>query len=177
MNVDLDKYSEIKEKRLLRVCWFTLNLLLFPLLSKDGRNRLLRVFGAKIGLRCRIYRSVKIYAPWHLRLGDFVCIGPHVEIYNKAEVKIGSQVVVSQDAYMCTASHNISSPEMALTKAPIMVEDNVWVAAKANILPGVTISEGAVVGACAVVAKDVPPWSVVVGNPARVVKKRVLVGE
>jgi acetyltransferase-like isoleucine patch superfamily enzyme len=63
---------------------------------------------------------------------------------------------------------------MKLVTKPIRIEDNAWVAAKVTILPGVTIGEGAVVGACTVVAKDVPPWSVVVGNPARVVGKREL---
>jgi putative colanic acid biosynthesis acetyltransferase WcaF len=107
-------------------------------------------------------------------LGDFVCIGPNVEIYNKASVTIGNNVVISQDSYLCTASHDISSPTMMLITKPIVIGDNVWIGAKANILPGVTIGEGAVVGACAVVAKDVPAWSVVIGNPAKVIKKRNL---
>ena len=107
-------------------------------------------------------------------MGDMVCIGPNVELYNKDKIQIGSGVVISQDAYLCTASHDISSSVMALAKAPIVIEDNVWVAAKASVLPGVNIGEGSVVGACAVVAKNTPSWSVIVGNPARVVKKRIL---
>ena len=97
-----------------------------------------------------------------------------MNLYCKDEIHIGKQVIVSQDAYLCTASHDVSSPVMKLVTKPIRIENNAWVAAKVTILPGVTIGDGAVVGACAVVARDVPPWSVAVGNPARVVGKREL---
>ena len=127
-----------------------------------------------MGSFCAIYPTVRVYAPWKVFLEDYVCLGPHVNLYCKDVIHIGKQVIVSQDAYLCTASHDVSSPVMKLVTKPIRIEDNVWVAAKAAILPGVTIREGAVVGACAVVAKDVPPWSVAVGNPARVVGKREL---
>ena len=83
-------------------------------------------------------------------------------------------MVISQDAYLCTASHDIASPIMKLLTKPIRVGSNVWIAAKATILPGVTIGEGAVIGACAVVSKDVSSWSVVVGNPAKEVGSRNL---
>ncbi len=133
---------------------------------------MLRLFGAKIGKRCLICRGAKFYAPWNFECGDYVCIGPRVDVYCKDKVSIGSQVVVSQDAYLCTASHDITSPVMKLLTKPIMVGDNVWIAAKATILPGVTVNNGVVVGACAVVAKDVPELAVVVGNPAKVAGER-----
>lgn len=174
MKVNLDGYIEVKENRKKRVLWFFLNILLYPLLGNKMRSKFLRLMGAKIGKRCRLYRSVRYHAPWSFQIGDFVCIGPNVEIYNKASVIIGNNVVISQGSYLCTASHDISSPTMMLITKPIVIGDNVWIGAKANILPGVTIGEGAVVGACAVVAKDVPAWSVVIGNPAKVIKKRNL---
>ena len=105
-------------------------------------------------------------------MGDAVCFGPRVEIYDKDAVTIGNGVIVSQDAWLCTASHDITDPRMALTLKPISIGNDVWIAARASVLPGVTIGDGGVVGACAAVAKDVPPWSVAVGNPARVVGKR-----
>lgn len=170
----LNAYYEKKDCPILLKVWRLVNALTFGWCGNRCRQLLLRAFGAKIGGGCLICRGVTVYAPWKLEIGEMVCIGPHVELYNKDKIQIGSGVVISQDAYMCTASHDISSPVMALTKEPIIIADNVWVAAKASVLLGVNIGEGAVVGACAVVAKDIPPWSVVVGNPAKVVGIRKL---
>jgi putative colanic acid biosynthesis acetyltransferase WcaF len=176
MNVETiirtDLYKEVREHRLLRICWAVFNKFAFPLLHNKLRILVLRLFGAKIAESCHVYGSVKVYAPWRLTLGSWVCIGPRVEIYNKADVRIGSHVVVSQDAYLCTASHDVNSLRMDLVIASVTIGSNAWLAAKSAVLPGVTVGEGAVVGACAVVAKDVPPWSVAVGNPAAVVRCR-----
>ena len=169
----LGEYSEIKENRLKFIVWSGVNRFVFPFLTRSWRNRIACAFGMKIGGWCGLRPSVKIYQPWNLEIGDAL-IGPRVKLYTKDKIKIGSAVVISQDAYLCTASHDIASPTMDLVTKPIVIEDNVWIAARAVILPGVTIGEGAVVGACAVVAKDVPPWTVVVGNPARAVGKREL---
>jgi putative colanic acid biosynthesis acetyltransferase WcaF len=75
-------------------------------------------------------------------------------------------------AMLCTGSHDISDPFMALTHAPIRIEDGAWVCARAFIGPGVSIGRGAVAAACAVVIKDVAAWEVVAGNPATVKKTR-----
>jgi putative colanic acid biosynthesis acetyltransferase WcaF len=107
-------------------------------------------------------------------MGDYSCLSENVDCYAVAAITIGTQAVVSQGAFLCCASHDISSPTMELIYKPIVIGDNAWVAAGAFVAPGVTIGEGAVVGACAVVTKDVEPWSVVAGNPAKFIKKRVL---
>lgn len=177
MSVEIWSYKETNPHRIKRVIWAIINVFFFPLVSNRYRKFLLRIFGATLKIHVRIYRSAKIYAPWNLVLDGPhgpVCIGPRVEIYNKDKVEIGSNVVISQDAYICTASHDVSSPSMALVTKPVKICDQSWIAAKATVLPGVTIGEGAVVGACAVVAKDVKPWSIAVGNPARVVGSRTL---
>ena len=75
---------------------------------------------------------------------------------------------------MLTGSHSLTSPTFDLITKPITIKDNVWVATGAIVLPGVTIGEGAVVAAGSVVTKDVEPWTVVGGNPAKFIKKRVL---
>ena len=173
MEMNLGGYREKKPHFMRLVLWRATEKLLW-ILPSSLRISLLRMFGARIGRRCLICRGAKFYAPWNFECGDFVCIGPRTEVYCKGRVIIGSQVVISQDAYLCTASHDISSPVMKLVVKPITIGSNSWVAAKATILPGITLSEGAVVGACAVVSKDVPQWSVVVGNPARIVKRRKL---
>ena len=134
----------------------------------------LRCFGAKIGRRCSIYASVRVWAPWNLRLGDYVAVGPGAELYAVDTITVGSMVTISQRAYLCTASHDVTRLLKPLTHRPIVVGDYAWVAAEAFVGPGVAIGEGAIVGARAVAVKDIPPWSIAVGNPARVVKKRVL---
>ena len=103
-----------------------------------------------------------------------MCIGPRSEIYDKDIVSVGDNVVISQDAYICTAGHDPHSPIMAPKNAPVVIGSSVWIAAKATVLPGVKIGEGSVVGACAVVAHDISPWKIAVGNPAKVVKERRL---
>ena len=105
-----------------------------------------------------------------------MCIGPRVEIYNKAPIVVGNNVVISQDAWLCTASHDIRSPKMDLVLKNVQISDNVWIAARASILPGVKIGAGAVVGACAVVTRDIEPWKVAGGNPALKVGRRMLDG-
>ena len=170
--LDLGNYSEIKPHAFKQKVWNLINIV-FVYLPYRIRFSLLRLFGAKIHNTDAIWRA-KFYAPWNFQCGDHVCIAPGVEIYCKDKVVVGRQVTISQGAYLCTASHDISSPYFDLVTAPITVGDNVWIAAKATILPGVTIGEGAVVGCGAVVAKDVPPWTIVVGNPAKVVGSRRL---
>ena len=117
------------------------------------RRLLLRAFGAHIG-QSLIYRSVRVYAPWNLRVGNLSCIGPGVDLYCKAPIALGDNTVVSQGAYLCTATHDLASPVMALKTAPIVI--GCWVAARAAILPGVTLGDGAVAGLGAVVTRPAP---------------------
>jgi len=138
------------------------------------RRSLLRGFGAKIGKGVNILPSCKIWQPWNLTMGDYSCLSENVDCYSVDQITIGKQVVVSQGAFLCCASHDISSPIMELTFAPIIIEDSAWIAARAFVGPGVTIGEGAVVGACSVVTKDVSPWTVVAGNPVKVISKRII---
>jgi putative colanic acid biosynthesis acetyltransferase WcaF len=89
-------------------------------------------------------------------------------------LEIGSNVTVSQYTYLCTASHDFEDPLMPLTIAPITIGNGVWLCADVFVAPGITIGEGAVVGARSTVLKNVEPWTVVAGNPARFIKNRVL---
>jgi putative colanic acid biosynthesis acetyltransferase WcaF len=105
-------------------------------------------------------------------MGDYSCLGPGVDCYTVSLIRIGSYATVSQYSFLCAASHDIDSPDMKLITAPIVLADHVWVAADAFVGPGVTVQEGAVVGARASVFKDVAPWTVVGGNPARALRLR-----
>lgn len=138
------------------------------------RPLLLRIFGATVPFRCLICSCVKIYFPWDVAIGNHVAISDRVTFYNLGGIRLGDRVVVSQDVYFCGGTHDYTLPDYPLRRMPIVVEDDVWIGAGAFIGPGVRIGQGAVVGARAVVAKDVPAWKVVAGNPARVIKDRVL---
>ena len=140
------------------------------------RRWLLRVFGAKIGEGCRIQGSAQFWCPGNVVIGDGAWIDAKVNCYSVDKMTIGSQAVISREAFLCTASHDIYSSNMELVTKPISIGDKAWICSRAYIGPGVTIGEGAVVGACAVVTKDVEPWTVVGGNPARVLKRRELRG-
>lgn len=180
MSLNLSSYQNrhsVKSK-LARAVWNVVWLLLFRTSPRGffygWRRFLLRCFGAKIGRGVNILPSCRVWQPWKLIMGDFSCLSENVDCYSVASITIGDQVVVSQGAFICSASHDIASPIMELTYAPVIVGPQVWIAARAFIGPGVTIGEGAVVGACAVVTKDVEPWTVVAGNPARFIKRREL---
>ena len=134
----------------------------------------LRLFGAKLSDSAHVYSSAKIYMPRNLVMEGLSNIGPDTTIYNVDVITIKDRATISQGAHLCTASHDISDWGEKLITAPITVEPYGWVAADAFVGMGVTIGEGAVVGARAAVFKDVEPWTVVGGNPAKVIKKRVM---
>lgn len=138
------------------------------------RPLLLKLFGAQVPVRLLLSEGIRIHHPWDVSIGRDVALGPRVDIYNLGGLRIGDRVVISQDVYLCGGTHDYSQPNYPLLRKPIVIEDDVWIAAGAFIGPGVRIGRGAVVGARAVVMSDVPPWKVVAGNPARVIKDRVL---
>ncbi len=95
-----------------------------------------------------------------------------VRIEAEAAVRIGRCVCINDGAWILTASHDVTDPRWGVVRAPVIVDDSAWIGMRAIILPGVTVGYGAVVGAGAVVSKDVPPFCVAVGNPARIVPGR-----
>jgi putative colanic acid biosynthesis acetyltransferase WcaF len=138
------------------------------------RRFLLRLFGARVGKAVHIYASANVYFPWNLEIGDWSSIGEWALIYNLGPVRIGRNVTISQRAHLCAGTHDHRDPALPLLKPPIVVADQAWICADAFVGPGVTVGEGAVVGARGVAVRDVGPWQVVVGNPARVVGQREL---
>ena len=141
------------------------------------RIAVLRLFGAQIETPTLVMDGVLIWHPWNLTLKRYSALGRGVEVYNFAHITIGEQATVSQGTYLCSASHDFEDPAMPLTYRPITIGAQSWVAANCFIGPGVTVGEGAVVGACSVVVKDVPPWVVAAGNPARIIKPRRLISK
>jgi len=145
-----------------------------PRLLYGVRNAILRGFGAEVGQHVRIHPSATIYFPWNLSIGDWSSIGEGAFIYNLGPIAIGEKVTVSQRAHLCAGTHDATDPAMPLRKPPIEVGDQAWVCADAFVGPGVTVGQGAVVGARAVAVDDVEAWTIVGGNPAQVIKERSL---
>lgn len=136
------------------------------------RRFLLRCFGAKVGRNVHIYPSVKIYLPWNLEAGGHSAIGEDAFIYNLGLVTLGERVTISHRAHICAGTHDHSKADFPLLRPTIAIGNEAWICADAFVGPGVTIGEGAIVGARAVAIKDVRPWMIVVGNPARETKRR-----
>ncbi|MEM9233330.1 MAG: acetyltransferase [Pseudomonadota bacterium] len=136
------------------------------------RRQLLRWFGADIGRDVHIYPSVRITIPWNLAIGDESAVGDGAILYALGPVTIGRQVTISQYAHLCAGTHDHRRPDFPLQKAPITIGDGVWVCADAFIGPDRTVGHRAIVGARAVVVKDVPAGAIVGGNPATVISQR-----
>ena len=132
-----------------------------------------RLFGARVGRAVLIRPGARATYPWKVAIGDHCWIGDNVTLYSVAEITIGAHAVVSQDAYLCAATHDHRNIAFPLIVSPITVEPEAWIAARAFVGPGVRIGRGAVVGACSVLLADVPEATIVVGNPARPVGPRI----
>lgn len=178
--VDLSRYRNALSRRhqAVRLLWTLVwGALARPLPRSAGsgwKRLLLRLFGAKVAGTAVVYSSARVYWPPHLEMGEHSCLASGADCYNVAPVFIGAHTTISQGAYLCTASHDVSDPLSRLITAPIRVEDQAWVAAGAFIGMGVTVGQGAVVGARAAVFRDVEPWTIVGGNPAKLLKKRII---
>ncbi len=144
------------------------------MLSASVRSSLLRLFGAKIGVNMYMKPGVRVKFPWYLSVGDHCWIGEDVWIDNLAPVTIGSHVCVSQGAYLCTGNHDWSKPNLKLFTRPIQLERGCWVGAKALVGPGVTVKEGAILTAGGVATKDLQAFGIYSGNPAVLIKQRVV---
>jgi putative colanic acid biosynthesis acetyltransferase WcaF len=142
----------------------------FPSAAKVA---ILRLFGAKIGENVVIRSLVNISFPWRLEIGDNVWIGDGVWVLSLAKVEIGSDVCISQRAYLCTGSHDYRKESFDLVTRPIRIYPESWVAAGAFVGPGVEIGPHSVVSAASVVMQRVEPFKIVGGNPARLVKEIV----
>jgi len=161
--------------RIGRVLWAVVWLTLYrpsPLPLFGWRRLLLRCFGACIGTKANPYPSCRIWAPWNLTMGAFSCLANDVDCYSVDSIVLGEFATVSQQAMLCTATHDYNDPNFRLVTKPIMIGPRAWIGARAFVGPGVNVGEGAVVGAASAVFRDVSSWTVVGGNPAHPLKKR-----
>lgn len=167
-----------RKHQIVRMLWlltWTIGARWMPRSVGAGWKRfLLRLFGAKIASSSMVYSSARIYYPANLFMDQFSCIASDVDCYNVAPIHIGRYSTVSQGAMLCTASHNIESPNHELVIEPIEIGDEAWIGARAYIGMGVKIGKGSVVGATASVYKSIGENEIVGGNPAKFIKKRVI---
>lgn len=158
-----------------RGLWEVLRWPLFRLSPRPlwgWRRWLLSRFGARVGARVRIHATARIAIPWTLDLGEDATIGDGAILYGLGPLRIGRAATISQYAHLCAGTHDHTRPDFPLERAPVTVGDGVWVAADAFVGPGVTIGDYAIVAARAVVTRDVDPYTIVGGNPAKPIGDR-----
>lgn len=176
---EIPKYIDTipKSDKLYRLVWRIVSLFFFKPFSLPVFNKwrifLLKCFGAKIDKFCHIYSSAYIPSPRNLSMGTHSTLAPEVKLHF-GKTTIGNKVTVSQRTYLCSATHETSSINTPFVAGEIIIKDFVWIAAEAFIMTNTIIGEGSIVGARAVVFKDVEPWTIVGGNPAKFIKKRII---
>lgn len=142
----------------------------FP--SHTVRLSILRLAGAEIGQSTSIFRGTTVLAADCLEVGDSVSIGFRCMLDARGGLVIGDRTVIASDTQIITAAHEVHSPNFAAYMKPVDIGSYVWLASRVTVLPGVSIGDRAVVGACSLVRKDVLPQEIVVGNPAQKIGHR-----
>jgi putative colanic acid biosynthesis acetyltransferase WcaF len=179
LRIDLSKVpgSATRKEKVLRALWGWFQLPFARCTPKQFsplRVALLKLFGAKLAAHVEIGAGVRIWMPWNLTMGEYSSIGFGAEIYNFAPVVVGRHVVISQYNYVCTSTHDYTHPNFPLVSKPIQIGSQAWIASGCLISPGVTIGEGAVIGARSLVTKSMPAWMVCAGSPCKPLKERVV---
>lgn len=131
----------------------------------------LKLFGARIDGVPFVHQRARIQIPWNVTLHDRSCLGDRANLYSLGEIEIGVRAIVAQEAYLCTGSHDLTVAHLPLQVAKITIGDDAFVGARAFVLPGISLGREAIVGACSVVTRNVPPRTLVAGNPARVIRE------
>lgn len=163
--------------RIKRQLWNLVYVLFFrssPRIMHGWRRFLLRCFGAKLG-KCNVYPKATIWAPWNLRCGDRVGIADGAIIYNTSLLSVEDHATISQEAYICGATHDYEQPGFPLISFEMIIGRYAWIAARASVLPGVRVGDGAVLALGSVATKDMEPWTIYAGVPARSLKPRKII--
>lgn len=175
-NYNNDWYKkQIGASRVKQVLWYFTNGLFFinPLNPSSGlKIFLLRLFGAKVGVGVNLKPGINIKYPWKLSIGDYAWIGEKVWIDNLGAVRIGKSVCLSQGAFLLTGNHDYTSTSFDLMIKEIVLEDGVWIGARAVVCPGVTCGSHAVLSAGSVATGDLESFTIYQGNPAGIIRER-----
>lgn len=168
-----------RRNRAARLLWSVCWLLLYRMSPRPlhaWRAALLRLFGAQLGPDCHFYPGSRVWAPWNLQCADHVAAADGAEIYNPSPVELGSHVILSQDSYLCGATHDYNDAAFPLLAYRMQVGAHAWICARASVAPGVRVGEGAVLGLGSVATRDLEPWTVYTGHPAQAICKRQVNG-
>ncbi|MFD2175838.1 WcaF family extracellular polysaccharide biosynthesis acetyltransferase [Rhodobacter lacus] len=150
--------------------WWLVQATLFglsPQFAYRWRRMLLRLFGAQIGTGVIIRPTARITYPWKVEIGDHSWIGDHATLYSLDKIRIGAHCCLSQHSYLATAGHDTRRISFDYVTGPILVEDEVWIASGAFVMPGLRIARGAVIAAGAVLTSEVEEAAIMAGVPAR----------
>jgi putative colanic acid biosynthesis acetyltransferase WcaF len=163
--------------RVLETLWDLIGQPLFRLTFHNWyglRRAILRVFGAKVAPTARVRPSARISYPWRLSVGAHTAIGDHAIIFCLGPISIGRRCTISQYSHLCAGSHDYTQRTMPLVTKPIVIEDDVWVAADVFVGPGVTIGRDSVVGARSTVFHSLPARMICSGDNAKALRERVV---
>ncbi len=169
----------LKDK-LLNMLWKFVNATLFrytpsyTTFFRKYRVALIRLFGAHVDWSASLHPTAKIDYPWNLSMGERASLGERSWTYAMNYIKIGRQSCIGKEVYLLTGSHDIESVHFDLVTRPITIGEGCWIATSSLVLPGITIGDFSVVAAASVVTKTIEPYTVVGGNPAKMIKKRQL---
>lgn len=119
-----------------------------------------------------IHRNVDLRSPYRISVGTHTNINKKCVLDGRGGLTIGNNVDIAQEVNIWTEQHDYNSPNYQSVNKSVVIEDYVWIASRASILPGVRVGRGAVVACGAVVTKDVPPLAIVAGVPAKVIGAR-----
>lgn len=181
--VDFSSYKndwfrhEIGASKLKQFLWYFVNaFFLTNILNPFSGLKcfLLRCFGAKVGKGVVIKPGVNIKYPWKLYIGNFSWIGEKVWIDNLANVTIGENVCISQEAMLLTGNHNFKKTSFDLMIGGIVIEDGVWIGAKAVVCSGLVVRDHSILTVGSVLTKDTDAYVIYQGNPAEQIRMRVI---
>lgn len=170
--VNLSKYNNDWYKpsgTFKKTLWYFTNLIFFKTMfpfPSSIKVKLLRLFGAQIGIGVVIKPDINIKYPWFLTIGDHCWIGEGVWIDNLVPITIGSNVCISQGAYLLTGSHDYKKSTFDLITKPITLHDGVWIGAKAIVTPGITCHTHSVLAVGSIATSDLEAYGIYQGNPA-----------
>jgi len=133
---------------------------------------LIKLCGGKATFKTHIDRGNLFIAPGNIEIGEDVSIGKNNLFQSRDKIIIGDHVNISGYSYFLTGSHDVQSSDFKSIYAPIRIGNYVWIGTNCTILPGVTIGDGAVIGAGSVVTKDIPSYKIAVGSPAKPIADR-----
>ena len=153
-------------------CWMLVTELIMYLPSYTIRHMWLKIFCKQFGRGNAVKRNVEIKLPSKICIGNHCNINPKVLLDGRGGLVIGNNVDIAREANIWTEGHDYNDPMYRGKTGKVTIHDYVWIAARATILPGVTINRGAVVGAGAVVTKDGPEMAIVGGVPAKIIGHR-----